>query len=169
MQFVEEKMKVNAIAAMGKNRQIGLNGKLPWHDQSELVHFKWSTLDQIVIMGRKTYESIGKPLSGRHTIVVSSKGGENKSNLFFVRTPQEAIELAKFMKGPDDFRQVWVCGGSSIYEALLPYISTFTISQMEYDGEADTYLPEFEKDFHCSSMVHAKGEKFKIYTYERVK
>ncbi len=162
-------MKVNAIAAMGQNRQIGLKGKLPWNDPAEMLHFQLNTNGHILIMGRKTFESIKKPLTNRQTIVVSKKSGKNNKSTFFVKSPEEAIELAKFIKSSGDFRQVWVCGGAKIYEALMPHITTFILSIMDYDGEADSYLPEFEKDFHCSCVLHNRGDKFKIYTYERVK
>lgn len=160
-------MMLHAIAAMGKNRQIGLKGYMPWANPEELRHFQKTTKGGILIMGRKTWESIGKELTGRKTIVISRKKKENTKNTFFVKTPEEAIELASFVRIA--CQKVWVCGGQKIYEHFLPDIGKITLSVVEYDGKADTFFPEFEKSFIENSMTYNRIGKFKVHEWERFK
>jgi dihydrofolate reductase len=151
-------MILHGITAMGQNRQIGLKNSLPWHNKDELSHFKMITSGHILIMGRKTFDSIGRPLPNRKTIVISRDKKENTKNVIYVKTPEEAIAVARFSK--QDSQKVFVCGGESIYKHFMSDISFMIISEMEYNGKADTFFPEFEKDFVCKRMVNHVNKGF---------
>lgn len=128
------------IAAFGNQGQVGLNGDLPWHIPSELKHFKETTKNCPIIMGRNTFESIGHPLPGRRNIILSTKlplvpGAEIAANL------EEAIRMVS------DSDRAFIIGGPRVWEEALPLVSQLILSEISYDDEADTYLSEgfFEK------------------------
>ena len=149
--------KLTAIVAMSRNRAIGLNGKIPWHLPEDLRWFKERTLGGALIMGRKTYDSIGRPLPGRKTYVVS-------------RTADIAgVEMIRDLNS-FDFQSietpVYVVGGSEIYAQLLPRCTDLYVTQLLTDAEGDTFMPPFEQDFPKVSVIR-ETEKFQILHYQR--
>ena len=134
-----------AIAAMSENRVIGKENKLPWHIPEDLQYFKEMTLGKIIIMGRKTFESIGRPLPKRKNIVITrqknfdAKGAEVFENL------DQTLAFAE--KNSQEAKEVFIVGGAEIYKLALPKIQKFytTIIHKNFDGDA--FFPEFEKDF----------------------
>jgi len=160
-------MKVTGIAAIGKNRQLGLNGKLPWKNDSELAHFKSTTKNGILIMGRKTFDSIKNPLYGRKSIVISKNLSGGDKNHFYVNSLENALVLARFIKNVD--QNVFVIGGSNVFKQALPHISELIISEVEYDGDADTLFPSFEKEYECVEMKvcnrPSKEDRFTVRKY----
>jgi dihydrofolate reductase len=129
------------IVAIGENRQIGLNNKMLWHISSEFKHFKKMTMGKTMIMGRKTFESIGRPLPGRTTLILSRNKDYNFEGCDTVTSIDEAIANVK-LRGEDE---LVVCGGAQIYEKYLPEINTLHLTIVDYNGDADTFFPEYNK------------------------
>ncbi len=131
-------MKISMIAAMTANRAIGKDNQLLWRLPADLQFFKKMTMDKPIIMGRKTFESIGRPLPGRKNIVLST-GSE---------TPHPDVILAKdietALKEAGQVAEVMIIGGGKIYEAFLPQASQLFITYVDTEVEADTYFPEFD-------------------------
>ena len=136
-------MKINIIAAIGLNNEIGLNKKLLWKSKSDLEHFKALTLGKPIIMGRKTFESLPGILPGRQHIVITSNPlgklnstHQDRDNVVFVGSLETAIDICEF----DDL-DCFIIGGASIYEQALPLADELHISHMNWTGKADTYFP----------------------------
>jgi dihydrofolate reductase len=134
-------MIISLIVATGTHRQIGLDGKMPWHIHAEFKHFKETTMGHHLIMGRKTFESIGEPLPGRMTIVLSHDPAWSHPHVLRAATLREALELAK-SRGETE---VFICGGSSVYEQALPLCQRLYLSQVDYTGPADAFFPSYEQ------------------------
>jgi dihydrofolate reductase len=128
-----------AIAAMSENRVIGQGNKIPWHLPEDFKWFKKMTTGQVVVMGRKTFESIGRPLPNRETIILS------RSQFHYpgVRTISDLsqIDLAK------ETREVFICGGAQVYEQALPLCSDLYLTRVKRAVEGDTFFPAFEERF----------------------
>ncbi len=134
-----------AIAAMALNRAIGHEGRIPWHLPKDLKFFKHTTLGHAVIMGRKTYASLGRPLPGRENLVLS-RHPLPAPGIRHLTSPEEISE-------PADGRKLFVIGGAEIYRALLPRCSEFLLTVVKLTPAADTFLPEFEADFALSEIL----------------
>ena len=152
---------MKAIAVVDKNLAIGKDGDLLFRLPSDLAHFKAETLGGVVIMGRKTLESMpgGKPLPGRHTLVLSKsmepglwiREKKGKKWLFgvFADVPALLGFLDLPQNGPawDDGRTIAVCGGEQVYRQLLPYCSELVLTEVDAEAsEADAHFPEFRED-----------------------
>ncbi len=147
-----------AIAAMSKNRVIGAHGKIPWHISEDLKFFKRTTLGHIILMGRKTYESLGRPLPGRENWVLSH--GADFPDVRMIRNPSE-------IRVPADGRHVFVIGGADIYSLLLPACSEILLTHVDRIVEGDTWFPAFEKDFDAGEVVQP-GEGYEIRRHRRI-
>lgn len=135
-------MILSVIVAMAHNRVIGLNNQMPWHLPADLAWFKKNTLNKPVIMGRKTFESIGRPLPNRHNIVISRQiePTDNKiSNVSWVKSIDEAISLAQEQQ-PDE---VFIIGGGNIYQQVLPLIDWLYLTHIDAELQGDTYFPDY--------------------------
>ena len=135
-------MILSVIVAMAQNRVIGLNNQMPWHLPADLAWFKKNTLNKPVIMGRKTFESIGRPLPNRHNIVISRQieSIDNKiSNVSWVKSIDEAISLAQKQQ-PDE---VFIIGGGNIYKQVLPLIDRLYLTHIDAELQGDTYFPDY--------------------------
>ena len=135
-------MILSVIVAMAHNRVIGLNNQMPWHLPADLAWFKKNTLNKPVIMGRKTFESIGRPLPNRHNIVISRQiePTDNKiSNVSWVKSIDEAISLAQKQQ-PDE---VFIIGGGNIYQQVLPLIERLYLTHIDAELQGDTYFPDY--------------------------
>ena len=130
---------LRAIAAMSLNRVIGVENRIPWHIREDFLWFKGKTMGQVLLMGRKTFESIGRPLPGRETVVLSRSGFQHPG----VRTIRGLSELN--MDG--DSRQVFVCGGADIYRQLLPQCADLWLTRVKQTVAGDAFFPEFEDQF----------------------
>ena len=130
---------MNAIAAMSMNRVIGRGGELPWHLPEDFRWFKQTTTGGVVLMGRKTFASLGRPLPKRTNLVVSRGAA--------LPGVEMIPDLASFDPSVYAPREVWVIGGAEIYQQLLPRCRELflTVVQSEYNG--DTYFPSFEPTF----------------------
>ena len=132
---------VNLIVACAKNRVIGKNGAIPWHLPGELEYFRDVTMGGALIMGRKTYESIGHPLEGRLNIIISRSQVFEGGNVKTVSSPAEALELAHG-------REIFICGGQSVYEDMLPLAERLYITQVDLEPEGDAFFPEFDESMY---------------------
>jgi len=146
-----------AIAAMSRERVIGVGGKIPWHLSDDLKFFKRTTLRQVVVMGRKTFESLGRPLPGRENWVVSRTAAIEGVRVF--RDPSEVV-------APGDGRTVYVIGGAEIYAAMLPACAEILLTHVDISVEGDTWFPPFESSFDSGETVQ-RGEGFEIRRYRR--
>lgn len=130
-------MIISLIAAMGKNRTIGKNNSLPWNLPADMKYFRDKTRGKPVIMGRKTYESIGKPLPKRLNIIITRDENYKAEGCVVVHTADEAIIAAGNVK------EVMVIGGSQIYKEFLPRANRMYLTKIDAEFEGDTYFPEF--------------------------
>jgi dihydrofolate reductase len=132
---------------MDKNRGIGKNNSIPWHLPKELAYFKKITENNIVVMGRKTYESIGKPLPNRVNIVISgTQDISNDSTLTFPSVDNfmsflNAYKLVDIMTG--EGLDIYIIGGATIYEQFLPYADELYITTINEEFDCDTFFPKF--------------------------
>lgn len=146
-----------AIAAMTPSRVIGANGKLPWHLPEDLRFFKRTTIDHIIIMGRKTYDSIGHPLPHRENWVLTT--GPAIPRVRTLRSPDEITD-------PGDGRRLYVIGGAGIYSLLLPRCDELLLTRVHREYPGDTFFPEFERDFVRADKLLA-SEEMDIERYVR--
>ena len=147
---------MKAIAAMSLNRVIGAQGKIPWHLPEDLRFFKRTTVGHIVLMGRKTYESLGKPLPARENWVVSSHP------LPEVRVIQDLGEIAE----PCDGREIFLIGGAKLYAALLPRCAELLLTLVKREVSGDVLFPPFEDAF-CLEEVLQTSDQLEIRRYKR--
>lgn len=128
---------VSLIVAYDRKRGIGKDNKMPWHLPGELAHFKRTTMDKPVIMGRKTHESIGKALPGRRNIVIT-RGSVATHGIETVSTLQAALHACS------DVEEVMVIGGGQIYAAALPVATRIYATEIDADFDADTRFPAID-------------------------
>ena len=128
-------MRLTLIAAMAGNRVIGRAGAIPWHLPADLKRFKQITMGHWLIMGRRTFESIGRPLPGRTTVVVTRQPGYSPEGVFAVHSIEEALVLAR---GEEE---VFVAGGAQIYAATLPMADRLHLTLVEDEYEGDAFFP----------------------------
>jgi dihydrofolate reductase len=147
---------MKAIAAMARNRVIGANGGIPWHLPEDFRWFKRATMGGVVVMGRKTFQSLGKPLPGRRNVVVSSR--------FDAPGVEVISSLGKL--NVDDYAPapVWIIGGAQIYEQALSKCSDLYLSVVDLEPVGDTFFPKFEHLFRFESVVE-KHEGFEVHHY----
>lgn len=135
-------MKISLLVAASENNCIGAGGTLPWHLPNDLKMFRNLTWGMPVIMGRNTYESLGKPLKGRVNIVVSSKNDYRAEGIELASGLDEAIAIA----GKLGCKEVFVIGGGKVYAQLLPMADTIFLTRVHAEIEGDTFFPALEKD-----------------------
>jgi len=133
--------RLRAISAMSENRVIGDSGRIPWHLPADFRWFRQVTLGGVLLMGRKTFESIGKPLPGRQTIVLT----RGTAPIPGVRTASEVEPLLEELR--NDPRPVWVCGGVEIYRLLLPLCGDLFLTRVPITVTGDAVFPPFESEF----------------------
>lgn len=148
-------MIISCIAALGPNHELGLNNKLLWHIKEDFKHFKKTTLNHTLVMGRKTFESIGKPLPQRKTIVLSHSK-QKIEGVSLCHSVQEAVEHARH----DGEEELFCAGGGEIYKQFLPISERLYLSYVDYNGPADTYFPLFDPSEWklVKEVEHAKQE-----------
>jgi dihydrofolate reductase len=133
-------MQISIIAALTNNNVIGNNNKLPWHMPADLKHFKAITLGKPIIMGRKTYEAIGKALPGRRNIVITRDKNWRCSDCEIYHSLQEAFAAVK------ECAEVMVIGGAEIYKTALPLADKMYLTFIHHDFIGDTYFPDWNPD-----------------------
>ena len=149
---------IKAIVAMAENRVIGNAGTIPWHLPEDFKFFKATTMGHAILMGRKTYESIGRPLPGRENIVLSRTMLET-AGVTVIRSLDE-------LKEPTDGRDLFVIGGEEIYRLLLPKIQELYVTKVPRVIEGDTHFPEFEAEFDSETKVLETAD-FSVWKFLR--
>ena len=129
---------IGIIAAFAHNRVIGNNGIIPWNISGEQTLFRELTTGNIVVMGRRTYDEIGRPLPNRITIVISKSREYSGGNLYTVGTLDEAVKLASDI-APD--KDIYLSGGSSVYKEGLELADVLYLTEIDLDVEGDKFLP----------------------------
>jgi dihydrofolate reductase len=148
---------MKAIAAVAENRVIGAGGRIPWHLPEDFQWFKRATMGQVIVMGRKTFDSLGRPLPGRINVVVTT--GPTLDGAITVRSP----DLIR----PEDWtRDIFVVGGERIYRAMLPRCDELLISHVKRRVEGDAFFPPFEADFDGGQTL-LETEDFEVRRYVR--
>ncbi|MGA8846855.1 MAG: dihydrofolate reductase [Nocardioides sp.] len=157
-------MRVIAIAAVARNGVIGSDGSIPWHLPADFAHFKTTTLGHTLLMGRATYDSIGRPLPGRSTIVLSRDAAFSVSHesVTVARSVGEALALAAELPG-----DLYVAGGAAVYEALLPHLDEQLISEVHLEPAGDTHYPAIDRaTWH--EVERRRHEEFDVVRWRRV-
>lgn len=163
-------MKISMIVAMAKDRVIGLDNQMPWHLPADLQYFKQTTLGKPVIMGRKTYDSIGRPLPGRLNIVVSRDPNLQIEGVTCVTTVEQAITAAQGVE------EVMIIGGATIYEYFLPVADRLYLTFIDLETKGDTCFPDYLQQGEWQEVAvleHAADDKnaydLRFVTLDRVK
>lgn len=138
-------MRLSMIVAQAQNRVIGRQNKLPWYLPGDLKYFKQVTMGKPVIMGRKTYESIGKPLPGRLNIVITRDPAYQLEGAKVVHSLAEAIELSESQAFIDGVEEAMVIGGEQIYAQALSLAERLYVTQVHAEVEGDAFFPELEQ------------------------
>ena len=146
-----------AIAAMSLNRVIGNGLEIPWHIPEDFKWFKETTMSQVLVMGRRTFDSIGKALPGRETMVLT-RGDFSHPDVTVI---QSLDEVAPLLKG----RTAFVAGGAQVYEQALPLCSDLFLTIVQREVEGDVFFPAFEDFFEEVSVLRA-DEEFCIVHYK---
>ncbi len=154
--------KLTIIVAISENNAIGKNNQLLWHLPADLKHFKEITTGHTIIMGRKTYDSIGKPLPNRRSIVITRSTDLVIDGVEVVNSLNEAIELCK----PDE--QAFIIGGAEIYNQAMPYVTAIHLTKVHQQYEADAFFPEINPTVwkEINSVTYPVDEKNNVaYTF----
>jgi dihydrofolate reductase len=153
-------MTVTLIAAVGANRAIGRDNGMPWHLPEDLAHFKRTTLGHTLVMGRRTYDSIGRTLPGRTTVVVTRQAGWSAPGVLVAHSLEQALEMA-------DGGEVFVAGGGEIYAQALPLAAAMVLTEVEQSPEAEVFFPETDSA-DWREVCREPRDGLSFVTYERV-
>lgn len=140
-------MNLTGIVAMTPERVIGKDGGLPWHIPADLKFFKKHTTGHPILMGRKTFDSIGKPLPKRENIVLTTDPAWHHDRVKTIHHPRDLKDH------PLSDQQIFVIGGAQVYECLMPSMSDLVITHIKKSYEGDTYFPEYETQFPKSELI----------------
>ena len=160
---------ISLIVAMTENRVIGRDGDMPWHVSRDLRRFKRLTMDHHIVMGRKTYESIGRPLPGRTTVVLSRTASIDAEGVHVVGSLEEALEVAKADQ------EVFVTGGETVFGAALGMADRIYLTRLHVELTGDTFFPEvdwsqwelIEEAFHAADEKNDYDLTFQTYNRRR--
>ena len=130
------------IAAISKNNVIGSNGKVPWHSKEELEHFKQTTMSFPVIMGRKTWEAISKPLKGRLNVVITRNS--EYTTPFHEVTVFNSLDQAFGFFRTSIYDKLFIIGGGEIFSQVIDKVDSIILSEMNFEAEGDTFFPEID-------------------------
>ena len=155
--------EVIIIVAIASNNVIGRDGKLPWHLPSDLRHFKATTMGYPLIMGRKTFDSVGRPLPGRDNIVLSRDHSLAIEGCLVMHSLQEALDYCS------DQEKIFIIGGGDIFNLALPLTDTIIVTALEREVEGDVYFEPIDpSQFKIVAQQHcAEEEPYQIIRYER--
>jgi len=161
------KPRVSLIVAMAKNRTIGINNTLPWHLPADLKRFKELTMGHHMIMGRKTFESIGKPLPGRTTVVVTRNADYSVPGVIVANSLEAALAAC----GTDE--EIFVIGGAELYRQAIDFADRIYLTEIDADISGDAHFTEFDRKLwqETERVNHAPDEKnvhsYHFVVYER--
>lgn len=157
--------KLSTIVAIANNRVIGVNNTLPWHLPEDLKRFKALTMGHHIIMGRKTYDSLGRLLPGRTTVIVTRNQDYKVEGALVAHSLQAAIALCK------DDDEAFLIGGAELYQDGLRYSDKLYITEIDLDVTGDAHFPDFDsshwQEIAREAHVSEQGLKFNYVTYQR--
>jgi dihydrofolate reductase len=162
-------IKISHIVAMSENRVIGAMGDMPWRISEDFKFFKSTTMGRAIIMGRKTYESIGRPLPGRLNIVITRNTDYAVDGVMTFSTIDAAIDYVKAHK--DQWgEEIFIAGGGEVYKQTLPIADRIYLTKIHKKVEGDTFYPEFNLDQFTvvSEESRQEPEAFTWYTLDRI-
>lgn len=155
--------KLALIVAVAKNGVIGCDNKLPWHIPEDLKWFKDNTMGKPMIMGRKTFESLGRPLPGRPHIVVTRNPEFQYEGVQMVPTIEEAVDLAQELAMEMGADEVMVIGGANVYQQVLPKVEKIYRTAVELEPEGDAFFPELGNKWIISSEVKKTSQEVNFF------
>ncbi len=163
---------ISMIAAMAQNRVIGKNNQMPWHLPADLAHFKKMTLNKPIIMGRKTFQSIGFALPHRKNIVITSSKTFQAEGIIVASSIEQALLHAEKYHAektpPGDVDEIIIIGGATLYEQMLHQADRLYLTLIDLDTEGDTFFPDYEmlswKEIHREKHLADDKNKFD-YTF----
>ncbi|MAK55312.1 MAG: dihydrofolate reductase [Pusillimonas sp.] len=157
---------IKCVVAYAKNRVIGRNNTLPWRLPSDLAHFKKVTMGQPIIMGRKTWESLGRPLPGRRNIVVSRNASYNAPGAEVFSSVKQALEAC------NNEPSVCIIGGAQIFNDALPFVDEIIATEIMAEIDGDVFFPELQsaqwQETGRLDRVEENGYEYEIATYQSV-
>jgi dihydrofolate reductase len=174
---------ISIIAAVSQNNVIGNNNTLPWKLPSDMKHFRNLTQNSVVVMGRKTYESIGKPLPNRLNVVLSSqKDLCLPSDVTVVHSPTEALKASRLLCLKHNVSNVWIIGGAGVYQQFIKRADRMVLTVLDKPCVGDTFFPQFKPNLwelkqsaqHTDSVGYTLdqpetlGLSYTINEYERI-
>jgi dihydrofolate reductase len=151
------KPKISIICAVAENRAIGKNNQLLWHIPEDFKHFKDKTSGHVIVMGQKTFESIGKPLPNRTTIVLSNDPACKIDGVIMCGTFDEVFAKAREIEK----EEIFICGGGSVYAQTIGIADKLYLTIIEANPEADTFFPEYNEFTKIISRRESSDENFK--------
>lgn len=160
---LESDRELVGIVAVADNDVIGKDGDMPWHIPADLQHFKETTMDHPVVMGRVTYEGIletlGEPLPGRTTVVLTSRDLETPANAVTAGSLDEALEEAESAarERHEDADRIFVAGGGTVYEQFLPALDRLIVTEVHAEPDGDTSFPEWNESNFCEDDREEHG------------
>jgi dihydrofolate reductase len=155
-------MNISLVVAAATNNAIGKEGQMPWHLPNDMKHFKNVTWGMPVVMGRKTFDSLGKPLPGRKNIVITRQQGWSAEGTVAVKNIEDALFVAR----QADVHEVMVIGGGEIYKALFEKAKRIYLTRVHAEPEADTFFPVIHPDqWHLVSQQNHEADEKNDYNY----
>lgn len=157
--MIRNSVTISLIAAIGKNRELGRDNELIFQIPEDMKFFREKTRGHAIIMGRKTFESIGRPLPNRTNIIVTRDSSfiTHDSNVRVVHSIEEALETAKTVEE----EEIFVIGGAQIYQLALPYADKLYLTLVDAEVEdADAFFPDYEKIFRKTSEIESKDQNY---------
>lgn len=150
---------ISLIVATGENNVIGLNNKMPWHLPADLAYFKRVTTGHAIVMGRKTFESIGRPLPKRTNIILTRDKNFQATDCHIIHSVEAALELSK-----QD--QLFIIGGAEIYKQFLPHADKIYLTHIHQNFEGDTFFPKLTDEWKLVSTEKHDPDEKNQYEYE---
>lgn len=159
---------ISLMVAHDPNGVMGVNNDLPWHIPEDLKYFKETTMGKAMVMGRKTYESIGRPLPGRLNIVITRNPDYQAEGVEVVQSLDKAIEIAR-----EYAEEVMIIGGAEIFKLSMPLADRLYITEVHEEYDGDTFFPSYQEDWEVikktDQMTSKTGTTFTYLVYERKK
>ncbi len=164
----QNKPRISVIAALARNGVIGIENRLPWRLPEDLAHFKALTLGHPILMGRKTFESLGRPLPGRTNIVITRNSAYRPEGCLVADSLPAAIALC------NDADELFFIGGAELYAQAIPLADRLYLTEVDVEAEGDAWFPEYDRSAfrEATRAAHTGGKgdalNFDFVTYERV-
>jgi dihydrofolate reductase len=156
-------MRLSIIAALSSNNVIGRDGDIPWRQSTDLKRLKAMTMGHHILMGRKTYESVGRPLPGRVNVVITRRDDFHPAGVTVVRSFEEAVRVAADAAESEAF----IAGGAEIYGLAMHRADRMYLTRVHADVEGDTYFPDFDdvSEWHLTDAEHFEADDKNQYPY----